>query len=109
MRRLMLLLAALAWLVTAAPRSAPIRPIPPTAAAADSLIRTGEDHLAHLLATFLTVWRNERFRFSVPFLLPPPPPPSFDRHKRQQGDKHRQAEHQLTTDHGQGNPHDDAK
>ena len=48
MRPLLLLLAVLAWGVTAAPRPAPFRPVPPTAVAADTLIRAGEDHLAHL-------------------------------------------------------------
>ena len=48
MRRLILLSAALAWLVTAAARPASFRPVPPNAAVADSLIRPGETHFAHL-------------------------------------------------------------
>jgi len=39
---------ALAWLLLAAPRSAPFRPVPPDAVPADSLIRPGETHFAHL-------------------------------------------------------------
>ena len=40
--------AALAWIAAAASRPAPFRPVPPTAAAVDSLIRPGETHFAHL-------------------------------------------------------------
>jgi TolB protein len=39
---------ALAWLLLAAPRTAPFRPVPPGAVVADSLIRSGETHFAHL-------------------------------------------------------------
>ncbi len=41
-------LAAVMFLAVAAPKPAPFRPVPPTAAPADSLIRTGEGHFAHL-------------------------------------------------------------
>jgi Tol biopolymer transport system component len=40
--------AAVLFLATAAPKPAPFRPVPPTAVAADSLIRDGERHFAHL-------------------------------------------------------------
>jgi hypothetical protein len=40
--------AALAFVLLAAPSPKPFRPVPPTAAVADSLIRDGEAHFAHL-------------------------------------------------------------
>jgi Tol biopolymer transport system component len=40
--------AALAFLFTAAPKSPPFRPVPPTATNADTLIRAGESHFGHL-------------------------------------------------------------
>ena len=41
-------LAALLFIAIAAPKPAPFRPVPPTGVAADTLIRTGERHFAHL-------------------------------------------------------------
>src|SRR5258707_1965016 len=40
--------AALVALAAAAPAASPFRPVPPTAVDADSLIRDGETHFAHL-------------------------------------------------------------
>jgi hypothetical protein len=40
--------AVLAFVLLAAPSPKPFRPVPPTAAVADSLIRDGETHFAHL-------------------------------------------------------------
>jgi Tol biopolymer transport system component len=47
-RRILVLAAALAWLVVAAAKPASFRPVPPNAVAADTLIRPGETHFAHL-------------------------------------------------------------
>jgi len=47
-RRLIVPAAALAWLLAAAAAPPKFRPVPPNAAVADSLIRPGESHFAHL-------------------------------------------------------------